>query len=128
MAKIIIDDTEYEAPSDYDMGEARIIKRYAGITLNQLAKHDPSDPDLIAAFIHITFKRLSPDQSFAQIEERVDAVKLAKIDMRKEDDARPPELPTSLPEGSALSSGASSSNGAESIPELGSLETSGHPV
>lgn len=129
MAKLYIDDVEYEAPTDFDLGEARIIKRYADVTLNQLRTHDDSDPDLVAAFIHIAFRRATPEASYAEIERRVDAVKLAKIDLRDEEtDARPPELATSPLEDSPPSSGESSSNGAATIPEPESLETSGHPV
>jgi hypothetical protein len=130
MAKMLVDGVEYEVSLDFDLGEARLIKRYAGITLNELERHDPSDPDLIAAFIHIAFRRRSPEVSDIEIEERVNRVKLAKIDLRDDEEVpvRPPASAPSVPDGSASSSGASSSNGAATTPEPESREITGAPV
>ena len=129
MAELLIDGVAYEMSFDFDLGEARTIKRYAGITLAELPGHDHSDPDLIAAFIHIAFKRHSPELPDAEIERRVNAVKLASIDMREDEvDARPPASATSPPAGSASSSGESSGSSPEPSQENGSPVISGVPV
>lgn len=126
MAKLVIDGIEYDLSFDFDLGEARVIKRYAGITLNQLATHDESDPDLVAAFIHIVFKRRWPEVEDSEIEARVNKVKLASIDMRVDEvDARPPASAQSEPAGNGSSSGASSEPGVEPIRERSSPGTSG---
>lgn len=129
MAKMTIDGIEYEVSFDFDLGEARTIKRYAGITLNQLEDHDPTDPDLIAAFIHVAFKRRYPQVSDREIEERVNRVKLAKIDMRDDEEVEvdPPAIPA-VPSESVSTSGGNSTNGAAPTLAHESLEITGHPA
>lgn len=90
MATISIDGVDYEFTTDFDLGEARIIKRYTGLNLAQIEGHDASDPDLIAAFIHITFRRENPAATFSQLEEKTDAVKLSRLHT-DEGDVGPPD-------------------------------------
>lgn len=97
MAKLFIDGKEYAFSSDYDLGEARIIKRYTGLNLQQLEGHDPTDPDLIAACIHIAFLRDEPSLSFADVEARVNKVKLARIEFEADEEGASPDPPEKEP-------------------------------
>lgn len=77
--KIIIDGVEYEQPDVFTIGEARILKRYTGLNLAQVENAEVSDPDFMAAVIHIAFARETPHASFDEIEARVNNVSLAQI-------------------------------------------------
>ena len=130
MAKIIIDGTEHEFSTDFDIGEGRIIKRYTDLNLRDLEGHDPSDPNLIAAMVHIIFRREEPGLSFSELEEKVDRVKFAQIDLADEavdasppDQSKPFEKPDSDGETGAPSNGLPAPS-----PETESPETTGLPV
>lgn len=129
MATITIDGTDYEFSADFDIGEARIVKRYTGLNLEQLDGHNPTDPDFIAAVIHIVLRRDNPELKFAELEERVDAVKLAAIDMRDDDEVQLSPPDQSKPSEKPASDGETGerSNG---LPETSlaseSLATTGH--
>lgn len=127
MAKIVIDGREYELSLDFDIGEARVIKRFAGITLQELEGHDPSDPDLIAAFLFIVFRRENSTLSDAVLEERVNKVKLAAIDMREDEEVVtvPPARAPSGNGANATSSGSSFDNGADPFLESVNPATTG---
>lgn len=94
MASLVIDGARYEFPTidTFTMGEARVIKRYTGLSLNELQPDkktrkpgvDPSDPDFIAALLHIAFARSDPDASSDELEKRVDAVRFARIEAVEE--------------------------------------------
>jgi hypothetical protein len=88
-AKLRIGAKEYELPSSFTLGEARVIKRYTGLNLKQFAEADnASDPDAIAALVYIVLKRENPRVT----EEDVDELGLEDVG-DVEDDARPPERP-----------------------------------
>ena len=131
MATMIIDGIEHEFSPDFDIGEARIIKRYTGLSLAGMENHDVTDPDLVAAFVHIVFRREDPSLSFALLEEKVDRVKLASIDMRDDevvplsppDQSKPFEKPDSAGETGEPSNGLPAPS-----PETESPETTGLPV
>lgn len=130
MAKIVIDGVQHEFDTGFDLGEARTIKRYTGLNLQELEGHEPSDPDLIAAIVHIVFHRAEPGLSFAELEEKVDAVKIASIDMIEDEggDLSPPEQ--SKPLSSDVSAGETGAplNGLpDPSPETESLATTGSP-
>lgn len=100
--KLLIDGTEYPLPQlgDMNMGEARILKRYTNKSIEELEAMPATDPDLVAAVCHVVLLRETEGaSSFAEIEQRVNAIKLAELDIRRGDDvaegdARPP-APTS---------------------------------
>ena len=131
MAILIIDGVEHEFSADFDIGEARVIKRYTGLSLAQMEGHDVSDPDLIAAFIHIVFRREDGTLSFSELESRVDAIKLASVDMRDEDEVQLSPPDQSKPKENVVSAGETGepSNGlpAQSL-ETESPATTGPPV
>ena len=130
MAKIIIDGTEHEVSTDFDIGEGRIIKRYTNLNLRDLEGHDPSDPDLIAAMVHIIFRREEPGLSFSELEEKVDRVKFAQMDLTDEAvDASPPDQskPSEKPD-SAGETGEPSNGLPAPSPETESPATTGLPV
>jgi hypothetical protein len=129
VATITIDGTDHEFEADFDIGEARIVKRYTNLNLAELDGDDPSNPDFIAAIIHIVFRREDPSARFEEIEARVDAVKLAAIDMRDDeevqlsppDQSKPSEMPDSGGETGEPSNGLPAPS-----PEIESQETTGH--
>lgn len=130
MATIIIDGTEHDFSTNFDIGEARVIKRYTNLNLQELEGHDPSDPDLIAAMLHIIFRREEPGLSFSDIEQKVDAVQLASIDLREEEaNADPPDQskPSEKP-GSAGETGEHSNGLPDQSLETESPETTGLPA
>lgn len=94
MGKLIVDGQEYPLPDfgDLTMGQLRTIKRYTGLSAEAIRTADTTDPDLIAAFVHLAIQVGNPSATFSQIEERVDAIKLASLDFRsdKEVDVIPP--------------------------------------
>jgi hypothetical protein len=104
MAAIRIDGTKYELAFNFTMGEARMIKRYSGLTLNQLEGDNLTDPDVVAALMHIAVKRANPAWGDSAIEKFVDSVEIAKIEWEgDEDDAASP--PASLNVASETSTG-----------------------
>lgn len=115
MANIVIDGTAYEFSTDFDLGEARVIKRYTDLNLQQLDGHDPSDPDLIAACVHIALQRREPGASFGEIEARVNKVKLARIEYQ-EDEEISADPPAPAPSGDERTTGRSSSDSPEASP------------
>lgn len=129
MATITIDGTDYEFEADFDIGEARIVKRYTNLNLAELDGHDPTNPDFIASVIHIVFRREDPDVKFEEIEARVNAVKLASLDMRDDDEVQlsPPEQskPSEKPDSDGETGEPSNGLPAPS-PEIESPETTGH--
>ena len=131
MATITIDGTEYEFDADFDIGEARIVKRYTKLNLAELDGHDPTDPDFIASVIHIVFRRQDPDAKFDDIEARVDAVKLAAIDMRDDEEVvlSPPDLskPSETPGSDGETGEPSNGLPAPSL-EIENPETTGNPL
>jgi hypothetical protein len=94
MASLIIDGVEYPAPNPatFTIGQARIIYRYSGLTLQQVEDADPSDPNLMAAFCHLALLETHTGRSFAEIEKVVDKIQFAKLDFAKdkEGEERPP--------------------------------------
>jgi len=129
VATITIDGTDYEFEADFDIGEARIVKRYTNLNLAELDGHDPTNPDFIASVIHIVFRREDPDVKFEEIEARVNAVKLASLDMRDDDEVQlsPPEQskPSEKPDSDGETGEPSNGLPAPS-PEIESPETTGH--
>lgn len=112
MATLTIDGREYPMPDlgELTMGQARTLKRYTGMTLEEVSKASAVDPDIIAAYCHLAIAEAEPDLSFAAIEKQVNAIKFAQLDIKAdekdEDDERPPastqnenvsELPRSGP-------------------------------
>lgn len=67
----------YEEPDSLTMGEHRIIKRYTGMTGKQIAdaisERVGADQDMLAAAMHIAYRRAHPDLSFEEIEAVVDS-------------------------------------------------------
>ena len=124
MAKITIDGRELETPdyNDLDMGQARIIKRYSGMSLRELGEADPSDPDVIAAFCHLALASADPDRSYADIEAEVSKIKFAKLVIENRDeqeddaDVPPPSSPNET-DSAANGSGLSSPDGSAETPE-----------
>ena len=132
MAKIVIDGVEHDYSLNFDIGEARIIKRYTNLNLQEVEGHDPSDPDLIASIVHIIFRREEPTLSFSDLEEKVDRVKFATIEYRADegevalsppDQSKPSEKPDSAGETGEPSNGLPAQS-----PETESPETTGLPV
>jgi hypothetical protein len=107
MSTLSIDGREYEFDGNFDLGEARVVKRYTGLTLKDLEGHDPSDPDLIAAFVHITFRRETPQASWDELEARVNAAKLATLLFEQDEEAVDVGPPASEPVAGGLSIGES---------------------
>jgi hypothetical protein len=126
MAKIIIDGREYESPdlSEVDLGQAQIIERYTGRSLNELGTGDATSATVIAAFCHLALRGEDPTKSFEAIRREVDVIKLAKLDFRDEAEPEAEEdlPPVSAPTGREKSdsepepSGSSSSNGSDDSP------------
>lgn len=124
--KLRIDGADYQFPSmdELTMGEARIIKRYSGLTLKQLAMQgEAGDQDVLAAFVHIAFARRAPNMAFEEIEQRVNNVRLVQVDAvpepgDPEGDALPPAS-TRTPNAEDSASGGSgphSKNGSDDLP------------
>jgi hypothetical protein len=91
MAAIQIDGTEYELDFNFTIGEARMIKRYSGLTLNKLEGDNLTDPDVIAALVHIAIKRANPAWGDSDVEKFVNSVEIAKLEWKgDEDDVVPP--------------------------------------
>jgi hypothetical protein len=111
MAAIRIDGAKYELAFNFTIGEARTIKRYSGLTLNQLEGDNLTDPDVIAALMHIAVKRTNPAWSESAVEQFVNNVEIAKIEWEgDEDDAASPPASSNVvsetstgEDGSALS-------------------------
>jgi hypothetical protein len=91
MPAIRIDGTKYELAFNFTIGEARTIKRYSGLTLNQVEGDNLTDPDVIAALVHIAVKRTNPAWGESTVEQFVNSVEIAKLEWEgDEDDAVPP--------------------------------------
>lgn len=86
--KLILDGKEYPMPdmAEITMGQARIIKRYTGMSLQQLGASDGTDPDVIAAFCHLAIAADNPAKSFGQVEKEVEAISFAKLEMTGDED------------------------------------------
>lgn len=102
--QIIIDGMAYDMPDTFTIGEARTLKKYTGLNLSDLEGADTSDPNFMAAVIHIAFARKFPNVSYAEIEARVDKVSLESIDtVMAEEPADPPTVAPSLVNGASES-------------------------
>lgn len=118
-AKLIVDGREYEVPEMFTLGEARVLKRFTGLTLTGLAQIDPSDPDMLAALVLIAMRRHDP----AVTEAAVDGLSLDGFELRpadEEDDAGPPaEAPgaTAADESSGDSGTTPENSGLQPSPE-----------
>lgn len=102
----------------FDIAEARILKRYSGVVLEDFAPVHPeaedaekaawekeqgkmlSDPDFKAAFAHIAFRRGNPEREYEEIAAIVDGLNLVNVTLAlfEEEDASPPELTVSASE------------------------------
>lgn len=130
MAKIIIDGVDYPMPDAFTIGHARIIKRYTGLTLQQVEEADSSDPDLIAAYCHLAIGEMHPGRSFAAIEAEVDKIQFAQLETpadEPEDEESPPAAAQNGNGGNADSSGLTSDVLLDVTPETNRLPT-GTPV
>lgn len=119
-SKLVMDGREYPMPNlgDLTMGDARIIKRYTGMTLEQVAEADPTDPDLIASFCHLAIRAEEPRKSFADIEAEVDKVRLAKLEFVAEEEEESPPSSTQNESGSGSQrSGVTSDEPSDETPE-----------
>jgi hypothetical protein len=119
MAKLLIEGEEYPMPNlgDLNLEQARILKRYTGLSLEEAAELRASDPDLIAAFCHLAFQERDPTASFVELERRVQAVHLLTIDsIEEEADASPPPPGPSETESEPVTSGESSATTTDETP------------
>lgn len=125
--KLVIDGREYPVPDlgDLTMGDARIVKRYTGRTLDEVREISGADPDFMAALCHLVLQHDEPQASFEKVERRVNAIKLAQLEYQggEEDDAVPPEPETTAgpPSAVSTSSGNGGSSGASSARDSGGL-------
>jgi hypothetical protein len=120
MAKLLIEGEEYPMPdlSDANLEQARIIKRYTGASLEEVADLHASDPDLIAALCHLAIHEREPALKFGEIEEQVGRIKLAKISSAEEvaDEASPPPSGQNATESEPNGSGESSATTLDAAP------------
>ena len=100
MPKLKVDGEEYELTLDFNMGEARVIHRYSGMTLKDVEEAfdkdneagDPTNPNLIAGILHNLIKRRYPELRDKVIERRINETNLVELIVTdEEDDASPPE-------------------------------------
>lgn len=115
-----IEGKTYSVPTldTFDLSEAMILERYAGVVLEDFAPLHPeakasekaahetaqgrmlSRPALKAAFAHIAFRRGNLDRDFADIQAIVEKLSLVDVTLAlfAEDDESPPEVTGSPPE------------------------------
>ena len=108
-----IEGKTYPVPTldTFDLAEARILKRYCNVVLEDFSPVHPeaedsvreahearqremlSDPDFKAAFAHIAYRRGNPEQEFEEIQAVVDKLGLLDVTLAlfEEEDANPPE-------------------------------------
>lgn len=127
MATLIVDGQEYDFDFDFNVGEARTLFRLSGVTLDKL-QENKSNPHVTAAIVLIAFQRKWPDTPTADLEKRVDKVKLATLDLRDDEVVLPPESTRSGQNGSASTSGETSKSGAETSPASATPAPTGHPI
>jgi hypothetical protein len=150
-----IDGKTYAVPTidTFDIAEARILKRYSGVVLEDFAPPHPEasdrevaaharkmesllfDPDFKAAFAHIAYRRGNLERDFEEIQGIVEKLSLVDVTMVlfAEDDAGPPEMmdSPSEPESENDSSSPSSSSdsgspsSSDSGPRVRSLRPTG---
>lgn len=120
MNQIIIDGRGYEVPefADITIGQARIIKRYTGRTLEELAETTGTDPDVVGAFCHLALALDSPHKSFATIEREVEAIRFAQLVFPEVESDEEEAAPDAVPPPSSTNGSASdgSSSGSTSAP------------
>lgn len=90
--QIIIDGRAYALPrlDAITMGQARVLKRYTGLSLAEIADVDGTDPDLIAAFCHLAIQAEEPHKSYAAIEREVEAISFTTLEFAGGDEESPP--------------------------------------
>lgn len=74
-AKLVIDGREYDAPSDFTLGEFRMLKRMTGMTVDEYDAAPMDDPDCIAWICWVAMHRENP----AVTEADIDNIGLATI-------------------------------------------------
>lgn len=128
MAKFIMDGVEHDFAEEFDLGEARILKRYTGMNLKELEDLDPSDPDFITACMHILFRREQPGLTFQEYEAMGEAVNPASIEMvfDGEEVAASPPAPSAGISDSATSEPSNGSQ--EASPEITTPSLTGTPL
>ena len=128
MAKIIIDGVEHDFAEEFNLGEARIIKRYTGLNLRELENLDPSDPDFLTACMHILHRREQPGLTFAEYEAMGEALNPANIEtvLDGEEVASSPPAPSAGISDSATSEPSNGSQ--EASPEITTPSLTGTPL
>lgn len=97
MAHFVIDGNQYEVPEvdSLTMGEAVTVYDYTGLGLDEI-NEGVRHPGVMAAFLHIAYKRGNPGTDDKTVKELVSNTRLVdaleKIEV--EDDAGPPDLTT----------------------------------
>jgi hypothetical protein len=121
--------------SDFDIAEARIMKRYSGVVLEDFAPVHPeatpevraahekklegilTDPDFKAAFAHIAYRRVHPNVGYDEIAALVEKVSLVDVTLalfEEEEDVSPPSLSESESNSASSEPSYSSDSGSPS--------------
>lgn len=125
--KIVIEGTAYPMPGNFTIGEARVLKQYTDLNLAEVETADTSDPNFMAAIIHIAFARANPATSFAHIEKVVNNIEIEKIDVEEAEVEADPPAPAPSPANGAneSSSGENGASDSAPTPETSSLAATG---
>lgn len=67
-AKLVINGKEYEFPSSYDLGEARMLKRLTGLYLVEVDQLRIDDPDWITFTVWVMLHREDPRVTVEDVE------------------------------------------------------------
>ncbi len=78
---ITVDGVKYEIPAldTVTIGEAKIIKRHSGMTLDELFEIEGLDGGAIGALLAVAIKRSDPSLKEADLDAKVDAVNLFDV-------------------------------------------------
>lgn len=88
--KLVIDGREYQMPTSFTLGEARVVKRLTGRVLDELGGLSGSDPDWIVALVWIAMHREDATVTVEQVE----ALDFGDLQMEgQEDEPSPPDGP-----------------------------------
>ncbi len=96
MAYFVIEGKDYEVPEtdSLTMGDATVIYDYTGLGLDQIDE-GVRHPGLLAAFMHIAYKRGNPDAAEADVKAMVANTRIVSaLEKVDGDDAGPPDLTT----------------------------------
>ena len=126
-AKLLINGREYPMPTSFTLGEARMVKRLTGKSMDELGDLSGADPDWMVALVWIAMHRDDPTLTVEQVE----ALMFEDLEFTEADEGAPSPPVTSEPNDELpVSSPTSSTNGEAGSgifePEM-SLDSSGIP-